>query len=148
MTSQRQIAANRRNAAKSTGPVSAAGKARSSRNALRHGLSRPLSSPAMTAANVGEFALQLVGEEASSAELDLARAVANAQLDLARVRDERARLLELLMSAPSSRAGRGAKKASPGASLDNLDRYERRACSRRNKALANLSQFGRLPIFE
>ncbi len=38
MTSARQIAANRRNAAKSTGPKSAKGKERSRRNALRHGL--------------------------------------------------------------------------------------------------------------
>ena len=36
---RRQIAANRRNARRSTGPKSAAGKAASSANALRHGLS-------------------------------------------------------------------------------------------------------------
>jgi len=38
MASTAQIAANRRNAAKSTGPKTAAGKAVASRNALRHGL--------------------------------------------------------------------------------------------------------------
>jgi hypothetical protein len=37
MTSFRQIAANRRNALKSTGPTSADGKHVSRRNALRHG---------------------------------------------------------------------------------------------------------------
>ncbi|MDE2229235.1 MAG: hypothetical protein KGL11_09375 [Alphaproteobacteria bacterium] len=38
MTTQTQIAANRRNAGKSTGPRTAAGKAAVARNALRHGL--------------------------------------------------------------------------------------------------------------
>ena len=38
MTSFRQIEANRRNALKSTGPTSEAGKQRSRRNAVRHGL--------------------------------------------------------------------------------------------------------------
>ena len=38
MTSFRQIAANRRNASKSTGPTTGEGKQRSRCNALRHGL--------------------------------------------------------------------------------------------------------------
>ena len=39
MASEKQVAANRRNATKSSGPRTKSGKARSSRNALNHGLS-------------------------------------------------------------------------------------------------------------
>jgi hypothetical protein len=42
MATEKQIAANRANAQKSTGPRTAAGRLKSSRNAFRHGLSLPL----------------------------------------------------------------------------------------------------------
>ena len=42
MATDRQIAANRRNGSLSRGPKTSAGKARSSRNALKHGLSIPV----------------------------------------------------------------------------------------------------------
>ena len=47
MSSERQIQANRKNARTSTGPRSKLGKANSSQNALRHGLTRP-PDPALT----------------------------------------------------------------------------------------------------
>jgi hypothetical protein len=42
MASEKQISANRANAKKSTGPRTMAGRAKSSRNAYRHGLSVPM----------------------------------------------------------------------------------------------------------
>ena len=138
MASLKQIAANRRNATKSTGPVTAQGKARASRNARRHGLSVPVCRTSAVAADIGEFALQLVGDGASRTEIGLARAVAESQLELVRIRRERQLLLEVFMSAVSSPDTQA---------LRRLDRYERRANSRRKRALSELARHCRLPIF-
>ena len=118
MTSPKQIAANRRNASRSTGPVTVQGKARASRNARRHGLSVPGYRVSAVAADIGEFALQLVGDAASRTEIDLARAAAEAQLELARIGREKQLLLEVLMSDVSSPDTHAIRR---------LDRYERRA---------------------
>ena len=85
MASERQIAANRQNARKSTGPRSAAGKRRSSRNAHCHGLSKPLSR-ADVAQAVEVLARDIAGDAADRLPFDLARELAEAELDLDRVR--------------------------------------------------------------
>jgi hypothetical protein len=138
VTSLKQIAANRRNATKSTGPITAQGKARASRNARRHGLSVSVNRASAVAAEIGEFAHQLVGDAASRTEMDLAKAVAEAQLELVRIGREKQRLLVVLMSGVSSPDMQAIRR---------LDRYERRAKSRRKRALSELSQICRLPIF-
>jgi hypothetical protein len=138
VTSPKQIAANRRNATRSTGPVTAQGKARASRNARRHGLSVPVYRASAVAAEIGEFALQLVGDAASPTEIDLARAAGEAQLELVRIRRQKQLLLEVLVSGVSSPDMHAIRR---------LERYERRAKSRRKSALNELSQLCRLPIF-
>jgi hypothetical protein len=55
MATERQIAANRRNAQNSTGPRSRAGKKRVSRNSYRHGLSYGVAATTEFAKHVEEF---------------------------------------------------------------------------------------------
>jgi hypothetical protein len=85
MASERQIAANRQNAQKSTGPRSTSGKKRASNNALRHGLSKPMSSAELTRA-VEALARDIAGDAADRLTLDLAREAAEGMLELERVR--------------------------------------------------------------
>jgi len=76
MTSFKQIEANRRNALKSTGPRSEEGKQRSSRNALRHGLTaetvvEPLEDPEDYKLFEEAIAAEYDGESAVERELVL-----------------------------------------------------------------------------
>ena len=93
MASERQIAANRLNARKSTGPLSRAGKRRASRNAYRHGLASSRKPDAATARKLDQLARQIVGDSDSEIILELARSAAEAEFDLARVRLTRVALI-------------------------------------------------------
>jgi hypothetical protein len=93
MATERQIAANRRNAQKSTGPRSASGRKRSGQNALRHGLARPISS-ADFIKQLEDLARQISGGSDDLATLALARIAADAELELSRVRQVRNAMME------------------------------------------------------
>ena len=93
MATEKQIAANRANARKSTGPKTAVGKLKSSRNAYRHGLSCSLRLDPVTSAKADAIARALVGDHPSEEELRLAAAFAAAQLELQRIRSTRADLI-------------------------------------------------------
>ena len=93
MTSARQIKTNHANARRSLGPKTAAGKARSAKNSLRHGLSSSVFACPVRSAELETLAHQIAGAEATSDELELARRVAEAQIDIGRVRRARLNLL-------------------------------------------------------
>jgi hypothetical protein len=93
MASERQIAANRRNARNSTGPRSPSGKKRASQNPYRHGLTTRLSSAAFARA-VETLARQLAGDRADQITSEPAHDAAEAELELARVRRVRTALIE------------------------------------------------------
>jgi hypothetical protein len=107
MPSERQIAANRRNAQKSTGPRSQSGKKRSSKNAFVHGLSVPITSASKV--QVEDLSRQFAGDTTNAKILVLAEAAAEAQLDLERVRKVKAAIIDrdLMQSAANGRTSHG-----------------------------------------
>jgi hypothetical protein len=96
MATERQIAANRRNAGKSTGPRSHPGKRRASRNSYRHGLSVGIATSAEFAKGIETLARMIAGEGADATILELARTAAQAEFDLARIRRVRVALINRL----------------------------------------------------
>jgi hypothetical protein len=187
VATDRQIAANRRNAGKSTGPRSPAGRKRASRNAYRHGLSSSNTSETESAAAqpeelAREILLDVAGKTDHAIMLGHARSVAYAILDLDRVRKARLALIEQVRAfggldapepfrtvsqirrffaaldrgillepkitvppMPSEEPERTAvaiQRALP--ELLKLERYERRAASRRDRALRDLTIASRI----
>jgi hypothetical protein len=176
LASERQIAANRRNACQSGGPRSWAGKQRARRNAYRHGLSVGIGTSPAFAKQLDSLARKIALE--TETDLKRARAVAEAELDLARVRRAKVSLIERvwtfgdlesasLFSSPAeairllkalerdgvARSEPIDRSASmPSAEPDRvaeairrvlpeivkLDRYERRAAARRDRAVQAL----------
>jgi hypothetical protein len=94
VATKRQIAANRLNASKSTGPRSSAAKKRSSRNAYRHGFTLSLTSSAAFAKRLDNLARKIAGGSKNEIILEHARAAAQAELDLARVRQVKVAFIE------------------------------------------------------
>jgi hypothetical protein len=127
-----------------SGPRTSGGKSRVARNAIRHGLSHSVFADPATAAAVDALARQIT-RSADADECERARAVAQAQVDLVRVRRARhdllvAALTDLADGAPAP-AAIPLTPAAPSlvsglsAQLLVLDRYERRARSRRKFAI-------------
>jgi hypothetical protein len=85
MTSARKLRANRANSCRSTGPKTAAGRSASARNARRHGLRIPVLSDPTLSAEVEAMAQKIVGN-ATPELIELARQVAEAEVDVLRVR--------------------------------------------------------------
>ena len=99
-TSDHKIRANRANARASTGPKTTQGRTRSARNALRHALSLSVYSDAALSEEVKALAREIAGIDANAEMQELARRVAEAQIDLRRVRVARHQLLSQALSNP------------------------------------------------
>jgi hypothetical protein len=93
MASERQIAANRRNANKSSGPRSAAGKKRASNNAYRHGLFSKRDRAAV-AEEMEAFAHKIADGTSGAIALEHACIVAEAENELAQIRHAKRALID------------------------------------------------------
>ena len=93
MTSPRKIQANRANARTSTGPKTARGRARAAHNARRHGLSLSVFADPALSEQVEAVAREIAGEPSNDDIYQLARTIAEAQIDLQRVRYARHQFL-------------------------------------------------------
>ena len=118
MATERRCAANRANAAKSTGPRTAAGKARVAQNGCRHGLNRPVGRDPAFAGDIEAWARKICRLPPAPAadecpdprlalELHLARRIAEAQVEVRRVRLARHRMQETALANPKYRSRRG-----------------------------------------
>ena len=94
MSSSRQVEANRQNARKSSGPKSARGKARSARNARRYGLAVSIWRDARLATQAEALTRDIAGVGASEELVAVSRPIAEAQVDLMRIRQAREHLLK------------------------------------------------------
>jgi len=86
VTAARRLVANRENARRSRGPITAAGRARAAQNARRHGLSRPVRNDPACASDIAALARAIAGAHAGAEELALAGGIAAAQVELMRMR--------------------------------------------------------------
>jgi hypothetical protein len=154
LTNDRKTKANRANARASAGPNTVHGRARSAGNAFRHGLSLPIQSDQALGEQAQALARQIAGPNASTQIQTLACRVADAEIDLRRVRLARHQLLSQALSnlANASEVAMAARERfvpltpqddnkiaaiflREAKALEAMDRYERRARSRRKFAI-------------
>jgi hypothetical protein len=123
MTSDRQLAANQKNAKKSTGPKSDASKHRSARNALSHGLTIPVGNIGALRGDIETLALSIARANGGKAITELSRQASEAQMEILRIRKARAAIFAIETNQDELTIR-----------LASLERYERRAFSRRKLA--------------
>lgn len=104
LPSIRKLAANRANAKRSTGPRSSAGKAATARNARQHGLAISVLDIEPLRAEVEQLAAAILESFNGRGDLELATRIAEAEVDLERVRQARQVVLRRSSTEPVAAA--------------------------------------------
>jgi hypothetical protein len=148
VATERQIAANRANSKKSTGPKLRGGKRRASQNAHLHGLAGRSPVDSDWTAKVEQQAREIVDSTLGKIDFSHARSIAQAQQEVLRARSISTAVVKKVLAAHVG--GGAASSSSERSPQDNvgagaielavpllrvLDRYEHRALARRNKAI-------------
>ena len=150
MPNERRLRANRANARRSTGPTSASGKARAAQNARQHGLSLDILADPALARDVEDLAQRIAREAQRPDLIDLARRVAQAQIDVQRIRQFCHERLEAALSGLDGGQGGAPPRVCSADDfavalepltqhLKKIDRYTRRALSRRKFAVRDFA---------
>jgi hypothetical protein len=137
MTSDRKIESNRKNAQKSTGPRSEAGQRRSRRNALRHGLAIAIGSDPSSSEEIKRLANALAQGRSGQHIVEFAHQAAEAEIDLLRIRKLRASRFNAVLGNPETKFD---DYSEFDEELAKLERYERRAFSRRKRAFRAMTE--------
>jgi hypothetical protein len=132
MSSARQIAANRRNAQRSSGPRTAAGKKKVGDNALRHGLAAAASRDPNIDTQINRLAKAIAKEARDATQREQASVIAESEIMLLRVRAARINIFEQVLSGMGAEGVIGRSQLKQ---MNRLERYERRALSRRQRAI-------------
>jgi hypothetical protein len=140
MTADRKAVSNRKNAQRSTGPRSELGRRHSRRNALRHGLAIAIGSDPSFQEDIDVLAMALMGGRGEQNVGEFARQAAEAEMDLLRIRKLRASRFNAVFGSSEPRLE---DHSQINAELAKLERYERRAFSRRKSALRAMSEYYR-----
>jgi hypothetical protein len=133
MTSIRKVESNKRNASRSTGPRTPGGKLRSRHNALRHGLATRIEDNPQAKGGIDRLTAILAEGSNEFERVEQSRVLAECHFDLQRIRAAR---YEGFLAIANLENASGNDFENALRAMDKINRYQRRALSKRRRAMS------------